>query len=583
VEDRQRALLVELAEVESLEAQLFARKMGLRASMDRLWNPPDEWGQEQFGVLELAGTARIGQARASSQLVNGTRLAEQLPGTLAALQTGTMYRETAVLLLELTRNCTAAVVRELEQRLLPTILTANTTDVRRLVLILIPEVEADLDPGLTEQRLKEAHAQRQVWLSDRGSGMTGVTAEIDAVSARRWALDFEELVRAQKVCDDRAGIVRTAAQRRADVFAQLPSRFLALLQAVRKGQTEQLLALALADPDLADDLEALAATLPFETAEPGADPDATPPEPVVDVGLAAVEAAVEDRAWCAAALHDQDPDSQWEAVPLPPEPPPDWARDPDPPPGSPHWTDLSLLELASTVLGLPVRNALVLNVHVPMSTLLQLDQRTASIDQGGALPASLARLLVAEAALRRVFVDPDSGVPIGIDPHLIPAPRPDTASRPAPPASASTRERLAELLTPFELREQAEPRHDPSRRLRELIDLRDQHCTGIGCSQPARRCHHDHETPYPEGTTAAWNLSAKSARCHRAKHAGWTVVRHDQGPLHGHTTWTSPLGHSYRRLGAWTHPSHQPLAHRDAPDEIELAIPLEIDLPAHAA
>jgi hypothetical protein len=138
-----------------------------------------------------------------------------------------------------------------------------------------------------------------------------------------------------------------------------------------------------------------------------------------------------------------------------------------------------------------------------------------------------------------VFVDPDSGVPIGIDPTV------------HPPGEI---DRLAAMTTPFVLGEQAEPRHDPSRRLQQLVELRDQTCTGIGCSLPAARCHKDHEIAYPQGHTAEWNLSAKSARCHRAKHAGWTVTRHGPGPQHGMTTWTSPLGHSYTRLSSWDPP-----------------------------
>ena len=507
--------------MEVVKAQLFAREMVLRAQMERLWNPPVAGPQEQFGVLELAGTARIGQARAAGQLVDGVRLVEQLPGTLAALQAGLMYRETAVLLLQQTRNCTAEVTREVERRALPTITTANTTEVRRLLSSLIPEVEADLDPELTERRLADARAGRSVWQADHGDGLVATIGQCDAVSAKRWMMDFEELVRAQKVADDRAGIVRSADQRRADVFSQLPSRLLALLQAIRSGQVEQLLALSAQNPDLADDLEALAASLPG---------DLMP------------------------ACDDEPPGDQS---------PPDLAHEPD---RAPHWTDLSLLELASTLMGLPVKNPMVLLVHTPMSTLLELDNRSGRIDQGGALPASLVRLLLPEASLRRVFVDPDSNIPIGLDPTI----HPPTAQTPMDQSqsgvqqmgkrrSAKTRPadldpRLRELLDPFELVDVAEPRHDPSRRLGELIDLRDQTCTGIGCSQPARRCHHDHETAYPQGVTAGWNLSAKSARCHRAKHAGWTVTRHGPGPQHGQTTWTSPLGHSYTRLGAWSRP-----------------------------
>jgi hypothetical protein len=565
LEDQQRALLAEVGEVEHLKAQLFAREMRLRARMDALWNS-SERAQEQFGVLELAGTARISQTRAATQLLNGTRLVEDLPGTLTALESGLMFRESAVLLLELTRTCTPQVVRELERRVLPSILTANTTDVRRIVLALIPEVEADLDPELTEQRLAEAKARRSVWLTDRGEGMLEVTGSMDTISGKRWALDFEELVRSQKLADDKAGIIRSADQRRADVFTQLPSRMLALLQAIQRGETQQLLELALEDPDLADHVEALAATLPFDVHPTEDETPAEDPEPEMDLDGWRTE-----RDWCSAVLPndliDGLRDDLIDDVPLPPEPPPDPADEPEPPDPAVirHWTELSLRELAATVMGLPVRNPLLLNLHVPMSTLLQLDNRTGRIDQGGAVPASVLRLLAPSADLRRVLVDPDSHLPIGIDPTIHRA-KPSTRSGKAAPRVSTLRDRLEPLLEPFLLREHAQPQHDPSNRLRQLIELRDQRCTGIGCSQPASRCHLDHETAYPQGPTAAWNLTAKSARCHRAKHAGWTATRHTtqadrpdaaDAPT-GSTTWTSPLGHSYTRLSTWTHPTKRP-------------------------
>ncbi|MCW2544622.1 MAG: endonuclease [Frankiales bacterium] len=550
-QDQQRALLSELAEVEALDAQLFARRMRLRAAMDDLWNPPElPSPQEQFGVLELAGTARIGQTRASSQLVDGVRLVEELPGSLQALLDGRMYRETAVLLLERTRNCSPAVTREVERRLLPVVTDANTTDVRRLLTQVIPEVEADLEPALTKQRLEQARSRRSVWQDDRGNGMVGTHAEIDAISARRWSLDFEELVRAQKIADDRAGIVRTADQRRADVFAQLPSRQLALLIAIQQGKTDQLLALSAADPGLAEDLEALAGSVPMLT-----ETIPMPPAPTETPEPTEPAERQELRELSAAPSPDEHGTLGWEVQgqdepPLPHAPPPESTYDPDPATAPPTWTDLGWLELASTLLGLPVSNPLVLYVHTPMTTLLEVDHRTGSIDGGGALPAEHVRMLLPTADLRRVFVDPGSGVPIGVDPQLHRAARSARSGF----TTGVGRERLEPLLSSFVLRDRAEPRHDPSRRLRAFIELRDQRCTGIGCSQPAGRCHLDHELAYPAGPTATWNLAAKSSRCHRAKHAGWTVTRHGPGPQHGQTTWTSPLGHSYTRLSSWSHP-----------------------------
>ena len=100
--------------------------------------------------------------------------------------------------------------------------------------------------------------------------------------------------------------------------------------------------------------------------------------------------------------------------------------------------------------------------------------------------------------------------------------------RPAHAACRTTRERcweqlraeLQESLAPTVVVDRAETGHDPSARLGRLVDVRDRRCSGPGCGQT--RTHRDHAEPWPTGPTAAWNLQRLSARCHRAKHTGWT-------------------------------------------------------------
>jgi hypothetical protein len=81
VADRQREVLAALAAEEVVEATVFARRMRLLAEADQLW----EAGPEAFAVLELAGTARIGQGRAARQLSDGHRLVTLFPLALALL------------------------------------------------------------------------------------------------------------------------------------------------------------------------------------------------------------------------------------------------------------------------------------------------------------------------------------------------------------------------------------------------------------------------------------------------------------------------------------------------------------------
>ena len=105
-------------------------------------------------------------------------------------------------------------------------------------------------------------------------------------------------------------------------------------------------------------------------------------------------------------------------------------------------------------------------------------------------------------------------------------------------------------VTPVWAVDRAEPQHDPSAALSRLVDLRDQRCCGPGCSSTAGHTQSDHNVRWPQSPTTAWNLSVKSARCHRARHTGWQVTINNDGAAH----WISPLGRTYDRISPWKPP-----------------------------
>jgi hypothetical protein len=492
----QRVVLGQIAELEAADAQLFARRMRLRAEAEVLW----EDQPAAFDVLELSGTARIGQVRAATQLLDGRRLVACFPVALGLLETGVMFRETAVLLLAATRACTDAVQAQVDARVSAQVAALNTTDARKVIERTVLQAEADLDPELTRERLEKAKRERSVWTRPAQDGMLEVGASLTAVQGRRWVLDFEELVRAQQITDQQAGVQRTQAQRRADVFAELPSRLIALVQLIQQGRTAELLELATADPDLAEQVEALA-------------------EQTLDLF-------------------------------------PTRTRTPTPGAGPARVAVPSVEEVLGAVLSQRVRNPVTISIHIPMTTVLDLDHRAGWLEGYGPVPAEHCRLLVPTAGLRQVYVDAGSGVPLGIDATTHP---PLTDELPLDPegqgqVAGQVRRRLLGLLGPRTVAHDPEPRHDPSPALRAFVEARDLTCTGIGCAMTARRSDKDHETRWPQGPTAAWNLSSKSPRCHHAKHTGWDLHRADTGEL----TWTSPLGHSYRKPGVWQAPDQLP-------------------------
>ena len=89
----------------------------------------------------------------------------------------------------------------------------------------------------------------------------------------------------------------------------------------------------------------------------------------------------------------------------------------------------------------------------------------------------------------------------------------------------------------------AEPRYQPSRRLRHLVTARNTRCTAPGCSRPAARCDLDHTHPWHEGgATCECNLAPLCRHHHKCKQSdGWTL----EHPSPGILTWRTPTGRSY--------------------------------------
>ena len=459
----QVALLDAVAADLAQEAVLFARRMGHLAQLLAL--AAAEFGAsgvEQFVVLELAGTCRSGQVRAARQALTATRLCEVLTGTLAALTTGSLFVHQAEVLLEQTKGCTEQVAGLVERRVLTELAALGPRDAHRLVARVVLEVEAELDAALTEQRLAASRRARRVWTRPDADGMGSVGASMTAEQLGRWSGDFEVLVAGQRRADTAGGIVRTADQRRSDVFAELPTRFLQLLHRCQQHQ-------------------------------PGQQPRGP------SGGLA------------------------------PGSPPPPTA--PSSAPGSPP------LEV---LLAVPLAAAVVINVHIPVTALLEIDCRAGWLQGHGPVSAEHVRLMLPVAGLRRLWVDGSTGVPVKHDRQLLP-----------PQADPNrVRQRLRAMLSPVLVTDHAERQHDPSKALVDLVDVRDQQCAGPGCAVAAGRCDHDHELRWPDGPTAVWNLAVRSRRCHRAKHTGWTAQRQPDGG----TVWHSPLGRDYWRPGPWQPP-----------------------------
>src|SRR5699024_6881634 len=127
------------------------------------------------------------------------------------------------------------------------------------------------------------------------------------------------------------------------------------------------------------------------------------------------------------------------------------------------------------------------NVTVPYSTLIGIDDHPGQLAGYGTITADVARRIAAAGTWRRILTDPVNGAPL----------------------------------------DYGRTRYEPPPDLAAFIALRDGRCVFPGCSRTAHTSQVDHTTPYGDGgTTAHDNLGCLDQVCHLLKtFAGWTVTQ----------------------------------------------------------
>jgi hypothetical protein len=171
--------------------------------------------------------------------------------------------------------------------------------------------------------------------------------------------------------------------------------------------------------------------------------------------------------------------------------------------------DLARLSLATGRLGgdgltLPAAQGRRphIQVTVPLSTLIGIDDHPGELTGYGPIPASVARRIAADGVWRRLLTDPATG----------------------------------------RLLDYGITRYTPPQDLRDVVIARDRECVFPTCTMPAHRCQVDHTIPHPDGPTAATNLGPPCEPHHDLKTRwGWQL---DQ-PEEGRFVWTSPVGKQY--------------------------------------
>ncbi|MFF1819283.1 DUF222 domain-containing protein [Kribbella sp. NPDC058245] len=163
-----------------------------------------------------------------------------------------------------------------------------------------------------------------------------------------------------------------------------------------------------------------------------------------------------------------------------------------------------------------------IEVVIPASTLLGLDNDPCELTGYGPIPADLGRRIATNGTWRRLLTDPINGTVL----------------------EAST------------------TRHDPGTLVSETLLARHPVCAWPGCNRTSRECDRDHGTRFAiSGTTSLAGLAPYCQYHHLIKDTpawGWHTQNHPDGSI----TLTTPTGHRYTTVpparGPIQHHQHQP-------------------------
>jgi len=198
----------------------------------------------------------------------------------------------------------------------------------------------------------------------------------------------------------------------------------------------------------------------------------------------------------------------------------------------------------------------VINITVPLSTLLGLSATPGEAAGFGLLDPCDARDLVAAAARRAdtrwcvTALHPDGAVAAHGCARGRHPPPPGPSQGPDPPPGTAARDYLAGLrirMIPVARghcdHTRAEAGYRPSRKLQHLVKVRNARCTAPGCGRSASRCDLDHTLAWEHGgITCECDLAPLCRHHHRCKQAeGWRLEQPEPGVL----KWRTPAGRRY--------------------------------------
>ena len=429
-----------------------ARQAGLLAEFARR-RPEDNWQARrsdtpsrcsEFAPDEVGLALRLSRTTASNRLAMAETLVQDLPRTHAAWQAGLIDTPKVRAIAETSCLLTGPQRDVLEARILPRAPEQTLAQLRRALLRAVLAI----DPDGAERRFRERRTDRRVVVSPDGEGMSSLWALLSAPDATASYERLGQLARGLGAEDPRG-----MDARRADLLVEL--------------LTGRRCAASGCATDCAGDCDASccpAADGHGNTTDgTGNTTHGTDPEP----GTGSGPDGTRRGPGRAEGGHGCCPPDRGARLPTGP--------------GKP-----------------------LVQVTVPITMLMGLDEQPGELGGHGPIPASLAREIAAQGTWRRLLTDPQSGV----------------------------------------LLDHGRTTYTPPAGLADFVRARDVVCRFCTCGQPAARADLDHTVAYADGgSTSDRNLYAGCRHHHLGKtHApGWHVDQHDDGRI----TWTTPTGHSY--------------------------------------
>ncbi|SDN02088.1 DUF222 domain-containing protein [Allokutzneria albata] len=141
-------------------------------------------------------------------------------------------------------------------------------------------------------------------------------------------------------------------------------------------------------------------------------------------------------------------------------------------------------------------------VTVPLSTLMGLNDDPGALAGYGPIPASVAREIAAGGTWKRILTDPATGIAL----------------------------------------DRGRTEYEPSEALKEFVKVRDGICSAIGCNQPASKCVIDHCKPADGTELSASDIKPTCTYHLRMRHeSGWECHHLSDG----RHFWATPSGRVY--------------------------------------